>query len=303
MSELSLKTGLKKIDRHAFSGCGNLKRINIPDGVNIIEEYAFSDCNKDVQITIPKNITIIKKSAFENNNGYWKGNYSWNQHFIKNGTISATIYSKDVVLGSDCFKSTNTSIKCYRGSTAEKYAAQYDYANSSYLGVESKLYFDANGGSCKTSSISVTSEYYYSDLPIPSKTGYSFLGWFTQSDGGVQIKKGDLITQTSDRTVYAHWEKINVKKAKIQRLTNKSKRKLVVMIQPIPDANGYEVQYSTKKNMQGSKIKKKKNTSITISSLRKKKTYYVKVRAYILDTNGQKVYGAWSSRKKIKIRK
>lgn len=43
-------------------------------------------------------------------------------------------------------------------------------------------------------------------------------------------------------------------------------------------------------------------TSRTYSGLKKKKTYYVKVRAY-KNVNGAKKYGKWSSRKSVVIRR
>ena len=45
-------------------------------------------------------------------------------------------------------------------------------------------------------------------------------------------------------------------------------------------------------------------TSITLSKLTKKKTYYVRVRTYTMDGNGQKeLISAWSATKKITIKK
>jgi len=40
-------------------------------------------------------------------------------------------------------------------------------------------------------------------LPTPTRTGYTFDGWFTAADGGEQITTGTVFTE--DATVYAHW--------------------------------------------------------------------------------------------------
>ncbi len=287
VTELSFQTGLKKIGKSAFAGCRSLKRVSLPDGINAVEEKAFSYCNQDMQVTVPQNIAIIKEEAFYNK--------------AASGAITATVYSPNVVLGSDCFWSSNTRIKCYRNSTAEKYAAQYSYASSTYLGVESNLIFDAAGGTCKTASMRVTSEYYYANLPSAARAGYRFLGWFTEKKGGTQIKEGDFITQAADRTVYAHWKKISVKKAAFKSLTNKKGKKLAVNVKKVSGANGYEVQYGTKKNMKGAKIKRKNSTAISVGKLKKGKTYFVRVRAYQTDGTGARVYGKWSAKKQIKI--
>ena len=43
-------------------------------------------------------------------------------------------------------------------------------------------------------------------------------------------------------------------------------------------------------------------TTKSVTKLKSKKTYYVKVRAYKLDSRGKKVYGNYSASKVIKVR-
>ncbi len=56
-------------------------------------------------------------------------------------------------------------------------------------------------------------------------------------------------------------------------------------------------------NLVAQKQKTTSKTSLTISGLKKNKTYYVKVRAYKKDSQGKKVYGSYSAVKKVKIKK
>ncbi len=68
--------------------------------------------------------------------------------------------------------------------------------------------------------------------------------------------------------------------------------------------DGYEVISATSKKKLA-KVKKAKTFTkapIKLTKLKKRKTYYIKVRAYKLDGE-EKVYGDWSSVKKIKIKK
>ena len=46
-----------------------------------------------------------------------------------------------------------------------------------------------------------------------------------------------------------------------------------------------------------------KKTSYTIKNLKKGKIYYLRVRAYKLDSMGKKVYGKYSKVIKVKIKK
>ena len=111
-------------------------------------------------------------------------------------------------------------------------------------------------------------EYYYNqkvNLKAASKKGYAFKGWYTDSK---YTKKITTIAKNSKKniTVYAKWEKVVVKKGAVKKAT----------------VTG---------------------TPKTLSKLSKGKTYYVKVRAYKKDSTGVKVYGSFSSAKKVKISK
>ncbi|MCR5702340.1 MAG: DUF6273 domain-containing protein [Lachnospiraceae bacterium] len=93
------------------------------------------------------------------------------------------------------------------------------------------------------------------------------------------------------------------KKVKIASFTNKSGKKLYVKWKILKNADGYEISIATKKNFKkGKKTKNTKATSYTFSELKKNKTYFIRVRAFI-DNNGKKVYGKWSAVKKVKIKK
>lgn len=101
-------------------------------------------------------------------------------------------------------------------------------------------------------------------------------------------------------------------KADIKKLYAKKKaaKKVKLSLKTIRGAKGYQLAvYTTKKNAKKNKkaiIKKNvKTTKVTITSkkLKNKKSLFVKVRAYVSDANGNKVYGKWSNVKKVKIKK
>ena len=149
-------------------------------------------------------------------------------------------------------------------------------------------------------------EYYYNEkvnLKSASKKGYVFKGWYTDSKYTKIIK---TISKSSKKnlTLYAKWQKVTVKKSAIKKMKAVSGRKAKVTVQKVEGAAGYQIVYSTdkqfKKNVKKVTIS---GTSKTLGKLAKGKTYYVKVRAYKKDSTGAKVYGSFSSAKKIKISK
>ena len=67
------------------------------------------------------------------------------------------------------------------------------------------LTFDANGGYVSTTSRGVAYGDRYGDLPTANRSGYSFLGWYTERSGGEQVTKNNVMG-AADVTVYAHWK-------------------------------------------------------------------------------------------------
>ena len=96
--------------------------------------------------------------------------------------------------------------------------------------------------------------------------------------------------------------KKTLSKVILQVPKNKKGRKLVVRWNAVKDVKGYQLQYALNKKFKKKKSVQTKKTKYTIKKLKKKKTYYIRVRAYKM--NGKKkVYGKWSTVKKVKIRK
>lgn len=92
--------------------------------------------------------------------------------------------------------------------------------------------------------------------------------------------------------------------SKVSSLKLKAKKKaFTASWKKVKNATKYQIQYAvSKKKVEKAKKKSVTKTSVTIKGLKKKKTYYVRVRAYT--KNGKTtVYGKWSSVKKIKIKK
>lgn len=110
--------------------------------------------------------------------------------------------------------------------------------------------------------------------------------------------------------------RISVKKAAIQKIKALKKAFTINILKNKDQVTGYQISYSYKKNFKGQKVKtlkkfkykkikvKRKKYTITsykVKGLKKKKTVYVRVRAY-KQVGKTKAYGKWSSVKKVKIK-
>ena len=67
--------------------------------------------------------------------------------------------------------------------------------------------FNANGGSVSTRSKTVTYGGTYGTLPTPTRSGYTFNGWYTAASGGSKVYASTKYSRSSNQTLYAHWTK------------------------------------------------------------------------------------------------
>ena len=104
--------------------------------------------------------------------------------------------------------------------------------------------------------------------------------------------------QTKKVTIYAVPGKRDIKKL------SSGKKKLTVQWKKDNRSDGYQVQYSTdkkfKKNVKSVNVSKK-STKATVKKLKKRKTYWVRVRSY-KKINGKKYYSGWGKVKSVKVR-
>ncbi len=104
-------------------------------------------------------------------------------------------------------------------------------------------------------------------------------------------------TQSTKAQTTSVSTKITVKKASVSKV-KKKKQTVTVTAKKISGVAGYQYRYgSNKKLTKNKKTVNKKSSKLTVKKW-KKKTFYVKVRAFKYKENGTKVYGAWSAVKK-----
>lgn len=74
------------------------------------------------------------------------------------------------------------------------------------------VYFVGGEGSVVSKDMmTVSYDSKYGILPIASKPGYDFLGWFTAEEGGEKITGDSIVAFTVEQTLYAHWKEATFK--------------------------------------------------------------------------------------------
>ena len=69
---------------------------------------------------------------------------------------------------------------------------------------------NGNGGSVSTNTINVHYDEAYSNLPSPSRKGYTFTGWYTSASGGSQVNASTKVKTHENHSLYAHWSPVKV---------------------------------------------------------------------------------------------
>ena len=64
---------------------------------------------------------------------------------------------------------------------------------------------NANGGTCGTGSKTVTYGQAYGTLPVPTRKGYTFTGWYTAKTGGKKVTASTICYASGNYTLYARW--------------------------------------------------------------------------------------------------
>ena len=103
--------------------------------------------------------------------------------------------------------------------------------------------FDHNNGTGDTTTETETAEEPWIFPPDPVKSGYAFLGWFTEAEGGTKIEPGTEFSGADHRnitTMYAHWEAMSILHY-VGDIDGVKTKKTVTNIKVVETVNGEKV--------------------------------------------------------------
>lgn len=165
------------------------------------------------------------------------------------------------------------------------------------------LQFDVNGGTnLSRRTMTLLADDSPGIMPKVQRRDYIFDGWYTQQSGGTKVTGDKPLDGAA--TLYARWTKAAAPaKAAAPELKAKNGR-IQVSISNVSGAAGYQIEYSADKKFKSAKTKKINLTAKTktISGLKAGKKYYIRVRAYSVDSMKNRIYGAYSKVKSVKVK-
>ncbi|MBR2539988.1 MAG: leucine-rich repeat protein [Mogibacterium sp.] len=215
MSKVEIPDTITEIGEMAFAGA-RLTRLTIPASVTRIDRKAFH-LHHLTSLTIPGNVKEIGESAFE---GTFKeqtlksltlseGIESIGKYAFKEGLLTAVElpYSLKTIGAEPFLNNTGEGIDHVVALSTHnrQHLAFNEGAKTHKVSMISvKVTFDANGGSCDTTSASTNEEGRVGSLPVPLKAAYTFTGWYTDKEDGIRVTSQTVFEE--DTTVYARYE-------------------------------------------------------------------------------------------------
>ena len=103
-------------------------------------------------------------------------------------------------------------------------------------------------------------------------------------------------------TVKENSKNLIVSRVTLNKPVKLSGKKVKLKWKKVSGAKGYQVVYATNSKFKKATKKTTAKTALTIKTLKKGKIYYVKVRAYKLNSAGAKVYGTYSTVRKVTVK-
>lgn len=307
IESIALASSVKSIGDYSFSHCYNLSDIKIGNSVTSIGKYAFSCFSNPTSLTeifIPISVSNIGEGAFYNCNELVSVYYEGTQE--QKYSIEFGYYNESI-------ESAKWFYNCCNGK-----------APHSYKTTTTKATLTKNGSivkKCSNCSNATTTKIYYPKTIKLSAASYIYNGKVKTPTVTVKDSAGKTLKKNTDYTVkYATGRKnvgkykvtvtfkgkysgtknlyftINPVKTTVKSLTAGKKSLKVAITKKSTQVTGYQIQYATNKSFKSAKLKNVtsyKTTSVTLSKLSAKKTYYVRVRTY-KTINGVKYYSGWS---------
>ncbi len=147
---------------------------------------------------------------------------------VGDSTLSGSIYTTNAIMANGTAVSSLTKVYAITlpdsptvGTvvvSGSKDIQHYQLANTGYallpksdgssnlvVAQKYKVSFDKNGGNGTTNDIEVLCGGVYGQLPTPTRTGYTFDGWYTAATGGSKVTATTTVTETTAHTLHAHW--------------------------------------------------------------------------------------------------
>ena len=83
-----------------------------------------------------------------------------------------------------------------------------------------RVIFNANGGTVDPVTTNVVYGSTYADLPVPTREGFEFVGWYNKLSGGIKVDENVKVTTGYYSTLYARWSRVTTNDTEVNSSTS-----------------------------------------------------------------------------------
>ncbi len=288
LTSITLPYGITDIKEGTFHMCSSLNSITIPNSVTNIEERSFAGCFSLHGITIPNSVTSIHYNVFDKalKHIYYTG---FRKQWL--AIFASALNRPDYIL-------YGIPVHCTDGDILPTDQVTPDITPLTANNVKLSAVKVTYNGKAQTPAVFVT------DNQGKTVTDSGYTVQYTDHTNVGQASVTVTFQGSYSGTVTKTFD-IVPKGTKISKVTAKKKGFLVKWKKQAVQTSGYEIQYSVNGKFKSAKTAgnvKAKKTSKTVSKLKAKKKYYVRIRTY-KTVNGKNYYSDWSAKKSVKTKK
>lgn len=284
---------ITSIGERAFEGMSKLEEVHIYTNVAEIHSRAFTDCDKLYNVQVPYSAKgHVAKDAFDG-----KASVTYVCMHPADKMVPKEVVAQPATLNE--WGSYDTDWYCgICGQFCETYTG-YIVSPPEKICLSKTNY--TYTGKAVTPSVTIKDKFNHT---LKKDVDY------TLSYGSGRKNVGIYTVTVKGKYKYKYTKNLNFtispKGTEISKLSAGKKSFTAAVKKQATQTTGYEISYSTDKNFKknvtkSAKITKSKTVSKKISSLKKGKTYYVKVRTY-KTLKGKNYYSAWSKVKTVKVK-
>ena len=327
LKEIRLSSNLTDLGDSCFSNCTSLETLELPKGLTSISKSAFNGCSSLKTIQIPASVTEIKSRAFYNCTSLSSVSFMEKTcptiasdafNYIASASVGvyipekATGYAENaslIKIAKHLFSSNRIDAgNCELPDTMQYTCLLHENCEENYC-EEIKQTKEHQPGKPVSENVvpaTIEKEGSYEEVCYCSVCKKELS---RKKKTIPKLTKEENTTSDGDKQSAANQEqnnkKVTVKATTLKKVVNKKTKKIEVTWKKVKGVTGYEVQYSTnksfKKGVHTKKIKGASKVKVTVKKLKKKKRYYVRVRAY-KKVGGKKYVSKWSKKKVLKSR-
>ena len=186
---------------------------------SLTENLVIENLSGDLDISVETGkldfftVTDTTTESTENYTVTLTGTYEVSDKYAAGSSVTITVKPKDgwYITGVDCDAADFTEESGVWTGTIERLSGDVTYTvtveeavTPPAPGTTFTITFDPNGGTLTGAATATTdTDGKLASLPTPSRSGYTFDGWFTAAEGGNAVSTDKVYTENT--TLYAHW--------------------------------------------------------------------------------------------------